>query len=149
MKTLIVSLISCLLLVSFGALAESGGHAEGKGQHRDNTGLFPQPKADLSRGTPPASPELTAPAFQSKVADTEVALTWNASEGANAYHVQVATDPNFKWLKADEHWVKDTTFQVKDLEKGKHYYWRVAPWRDANKAASNKGSFAVSTFITE
>lgn len=147
MKTLILSLISCLLLISFGALAEE--HAEGK-QHRDNTGLFPQPQADVAvRGTAPASPELTAPAFQSKITASEIALTWKASAGADAYHVQVATDPNFKWLKADEHWVKDTTFQVKDLEKGKHYYWRVAPWKNGNTAATNKGTFAISAFLTE
>lgn len=148
MNVLIMSLLSCLLLVSIGAHAAGGEHGSGKA-HRDNTTLFPQPQKDAAKGTAPASPEIVSPAFGSKVEGASVALTWKASEGADSYHVQVATDPNFKWLKADEHWVLGTSFEAKDLETGKHYYWRVAPWKNDNVAATNKGSFSVSSFETK
>lgn len=157
MKALFVTpALACTLLFAYGVRAEehhetatAGAHEAG-GEHRDNTALFPQPKADVAnKGTAPKPVELVAPAMHAKVAGSSVKLEWKASDGANSYHVQVATDPNFKWLTADDHWVKGTSFEAKDLEKGKLYYWRVAPWKDGNMAAANKGFFTPSSFVTE
>ncbi len=117
-----------------------------KEEHRDNAALFPPHHADSGKSTPPAAVKLLEPAFQAKLGGTETALTWEASQGATSYHVQVATDPNFKWLLSDEHFVTGTKFQAKGLEKGKTYYWRVAPWKDGNLAATNKGPFSNSIF---
>lgn len=128
---------------------DAGHAAEGK-SHRDNNALFPQPKADVAgKGTAPKAVQMIAPKFHATVPAGTVTLSWNASEGADAYHVQVATDPAFKWLKADEHFVNGTSFEAKDLEKGKTYYWRVAPWKNGNMAAANKGTFTPSVFVTE
>lgn len=145
MISLLIAL-SVSMFVSLTAFAAGDAHGGGGKAHRDNTTLFPQPVADHARGTAPASVKLTEPAMLAKVSGATTNLQWQASEGATAYHVQVATDPNFKWLKADEHWVKETSFQASGLEAGKTYYWRVAPWKDGNLASTNKGAFARSAF---
>ncbi|MBX3032610.1 MAG: fibronectin type III domain-containing protein [Bdellovibrionaceae bacterium] len=133
------------------AQAANDHHDEhGGGQaHRDNTALFPQPKPDITRATPPAAPKLESPAFEAVINGDAATLKWQASNGATDYHVQVATDPNFKWLKAENHWVKSTSFDVSGLEKGKLYYWRVAAWKGDNNAATNKSPFAASSFETK
>lgn len=129
--------------------AHEGGHGGGGKVHRDNSALFPPKQADATLSTPPAKTELQTPKFMDKVSGDSTELTWTAVTGADVYHVQVATDPNFKWLKADDHAVKGTSFKVSGLEKGKKYYWRVAGWKTNNMASTNKASFATSLFTVE
>lgn len=151
------ALVACSFLFAAGAQAaehaapagKAAGAHEATGEFRDNNALFPQPKMDAAKSTPPNPVKLVDPTMHQKMSGTSVTLKWEASETADAYHVQVATDPNFKWLKADDHWVKGTTFEAKDLEKGKSYYWRVAPWKNGNMAGTNKGAFAPSSFDVE
>lgn len=131
------------------ALANDDHAKKGAKAERDNGSLFPQPQAEISKATPPAKPELLQPAFQAVVTGENVTLTWKEVASANAYHVQVATDPNFKWLKADEHFVKGSSFEVKGLEKGHLYFWRVAGWKNDNMAGTNKSFFATSAFETK
>lgn len=147
MKYLISLLVFSLsMTVALKSLAnEDAGHDGGKAEHRDNNALFPHPVANLNKGTPAATPEDLEPAFMTKVSGTAT-LKWKESAGADSYHVQIATDPNFKWLKVDEHFVKGTSFEAKGLEAGHRYYWRVASWKSENMAATNKSGFAKSVF---
>lgn len=138
------------LTLSTASFAAAEGHdAHEGGAHRDNTALFPQPKADPSKASAPAQAKLLEPAFRSAVSGDSVTLKWASVPTADVYHVQVATDPNFKWLKTDDHTVKGTELTVDGLEKGKTYFWRVAAWKNSNMAATNKGTFSSSSFETK
>ncbi|MBX3040213.1 MAG: fibronectin type III domain-containing protein [Bdellovibrionaceae bacterium] len=137
-----------LSATSFAAAEEHDAHGGGL-PHRDNTALFPQPKADPAKASAPAPAKLLEPAFSASVSGEAVTLKWAAVPTADVYHVQVATDPNFKWLKTDDHTVKGTELKVDGLEKGKTYFWRVAGWKNSNMAATNKGTFSSSTFVTK
>ena len=110
--------------------------------------LFPKPMPAAGLAVEPEKTKLESPAYFAKVAATEVTLKWSAVEGADFYHLQVATDPNFKWLVANEFAVKDTAFQAKGLEVGKHYYWRVLSVKDNNAQTHRKSAFATSMFAT-
>lgn len=113
-----------------------------------DTNLFPPKKADKTKATQPGKVSLSEPAFMAKIKASNVTLKWAAVESADAYHVQVATDPNFKWLVANENMHKNTSFDVTGLEKGKHYYWRVAAEKSDNDPSYFKGWFSTSMFET-
>lgn len=124
-------------------------HGQPAGGHeRDNTSLFPPKKPNKSLSTQPARAELLEPATLSKVSGSTVTLKWQAVAGAESYHLQVATDPNFKWLKAEENLYKNTSYQLKNLEPGKHYYWRVASVNSGNNPSAIKSDFVKSMFET-
>lgn len=110
--------------------------------------LFPKPQPVAGLAVEPAKTTLQAPAYFAKINGTEVALQWSAVEGADFYHLQLATDPNFKWLVANEYAVKDTSYQAKDLAAGKHYYWRVLSVKDNNAQTHRKSAFTSSMFET-
>lgn len=142
-------LIAALVLSSLSLFAnESGKHEEGK-SHRDNGALFPPQMSDKSLATPPEQSRPMTPKFMAHVTSDKQTLEWSASATADAYHLQVATDPNFKWLVVDDHWVKSTTFEVTGLQKGKHYYWRVAAEKSNNDAMYLKNNFMSSMFSVE
>lgn len=122
------------------------GHGAAAAEHRDNEALFPPKKADPAKATPPGKVTLVSPKFEEQVSGDSVTLKWQEVATANMYHLQVATDPNFKWLKVDDHAVKGTSFDVKGLEAGKLYFWRVAGWKNDNMAATNHGFFTASSF---
>ena len=148
MKNVLIALVVCAQsLVVFAG--ESGGHGGSGKAHRDNTALFPPHVADKSLSTAPAQAKLTAPAFMAKVSTDTQKLEWSASPTADSYHLQVATDANFKWLLVDDHWVKSTNYELKGLEKGKHYYWRVAAVKSDNDSMSLKSNFVSSMFAAE
>jgi hypothetical protein len=113
-----------------------------------NLNLFPPPKADLSKSARPAKPELVEPAYRAEVTSDSTTLKWNAVATADAYHLQLATDPVFKWLVVNEELYKGTSFEVKGLEKGKHYFWRVAAMKTDNAPTFMTGWFSLSTFET-
>ena len=151
MKT-IVSLIAfalTLALTSTSVAEEGHAAAGGHGNLSEKmNALFPPKEADVTKGHAPAKAKLVGPAFFSTVTGDSTELSWESVEGASEYHVQVATDPNFKWLVADEHFVKATKFQVSKLEAGKHYFWRVAAVKEDNASTHRKAFFATSMFAT-
>ncbi len=115
----------------------------------DMNALFPPLKANLSLGERPAKPELTAPSFFQKINASKVTLEWKAAPAAESYHVQVATDPNFKWLINEKQLFKATTLEVDGLESGKHYFWRVSSMKPENKKGFIQSAFSSSMFATE
>ncbi|MBO9665859.1 MAG: fibronectin type III domain-containing protein [Bdellovibrio sp.] len=124
-----------------------GGHSkEALGEKMNE--LFPPKQADMEAQAVPAKPELTSPEYFAAIKTDSVTLKWKDAEGAQVYHVQVATDPNFKWLVANEQEVKGTSFDVTKLEAGKHYFWRVASVRPDNWKTFRKSYFAMSMFET-
>jgi hypothetical protein len=111
--------------------------------------LFPPAQANLEVGRLPEKVELTQPAFMATITSPNAILKWKPSKGAKNYHLQIATDPNFKWLRVDEHQYQGTEYEVRGLEEETHYYWRVAPTNNEKWAGSTKGYFSKSMFQTK
>ncbi|MGZ3690197.1 MAG: fibronectin type III domain-containing protein [Pseudobdellovibrio sp.] len=107
--------------------------------------LFPTKQKNAELGARPATTEITAPSFLATVGAGSVKLEWKAVPTATDYHVQVATDPNFKWLVANEKFVKGTSFDFK-AEAGKRYFWRVASFKGDNNPSYTKSNFVGSVF---
>ena len=129
--------------------AHEAAAAEHSGPKNDPNKLFPQPKMNKTKTTPPAKTELIEPAFMALVSGQAVTLKWNAVDTAENYHLQVATDPNFKWLKVNENFVKRPSYDLSGLEAGQKYYWRVAAVKNSNDPMYTKGPFEVSSFETK
>ena len=130
------------------ALAE-GGHGGGHGALSEKmNALFPPKQADMSKGQVPEKPALVSPAYHSVASGTTQALQWKTVEGADQYHLQVAKDPNFKWLVVNEYELKNPGFEVSGLEAGKSYFWRVAAVKSDNASTFRKSFFATSMFET-
>ena len=111
--------------------------------------LFPlkQPIKELS--TRPPAPTNLDPAPFTKVGATNVVLKWGAVEGADQYHLQVATDPNFKWLIYNGEFEKNTSYPLSGLEPNKSYYWRVWAKKTINDPTYTKSlTFSKSVFST-
>lgn len=139
---ILVSLITftLVLIASIPSLSNEAGHR--------NNNLFPPKQPNKTLSTPPKSTSLIEPAFMSKISGNEVTLKWNSVEGVDTYHVQVATDPVYKWLVTEDKLYKGTSFQLKGLEAGKHYYWRVSAVKPENMATFMKSEFSRSMFET-
>ncbi len=119
-------------------------------ENHEKPDFFPKKQADKSKATRLPMVELLEPKALSTVTGTSVTLKWKAVPGAESYRVQVATDPNFKWLVEGptKDFVKETSIQVSDLKPGLHYFWRVYAWNTAADAGwtssfANMSSFAV------
>jgi hypothetical protein len=132
------------------AASEGAGHDEAaEGLHKGaNLNLFPPPQADTGKVKRPSKPDLLEPAYRAQINGDHVTLKWTSVASADAYHLQVATDPNFKWLVVNQSVMKGNSFEVKDLQKSSHYFWRVAALKTDNDPTYMKGWFSLSTFET-
>ena len=139
---ILVSVVAFMTTLTFG-LQTLAAEAE-----RDMSALFPKPQPNLALSERPEKPTLQEPAFEQKVTGDSVTLKWNEAKGAESYHVQVATDPNFKWLVKEEQLYKGNSLTVNGLQTGKHYFWRVAGLKPENKNGHIKGPFNGSMFST-
>ena len=128
---------------------DTGHHGEHNELSKKMNSLFPQKEKDPTQSTRPLQVKLHSPKFLEVVGAPTAKLTWEAGEGATSYHVQVATDPNFKWLVANDYWVKTPSFEVSKLEAGKRYFWRVASVRESNISMYTKTLFVSSAFDTK
>lgn len=149
MKILVSILTFALTLaLTSPSVAEEKAH----GGHGDipekMNSLFPEPAAKLEKRDLPTQPEIVAPAFNTVVTTDNVTLQWNAVPGADEYHVQIATDPNFKWIATEVLHHKTNSFDAISLGAGKTYYWRVAAVKTQNWSTFRKGFFAMSSFQT-
>ena len=128
--------------------AEMGQEAKEEKLGEKMNSFFPEKQKNPAQSARPTVVKLLAPKFLSKISSATTKLEWSAVEGASNYHVQVATDPNFKWLVANDQWVKTNSFEATQLEAGKKYYWRVASVKNANDAMFTKSLFVSSIFET-
>lgn len=142
-KSLVI--LFSLLTLSLAHAGDTAPHGEGKAKH-DPGSLFPQPKPNKVKSTLPKKTTLSEPAFMTKVSGGKVTLKWTAIPGIENYHLQIATDPNFKWLKVDNQFHKSTSYDLTELEAGKSYYWRVAGVKNSNDSMYIKGDYESSMF---
>ncbi len=125
--------------------SHGGGHGPEKPYDLE---IIKQPVSDVENGTRPAMPVLQSPEALAKTG-TNVTLKWQEVKGASFYHIQVATDPNFKWLIVDEHNFPQTSFQPQGLTAGQNYFWRVAARKPDNFASYTKSFFSSSSFMAK
>lgn len=137
-----------LVLVCHVALAADpkGDHQDGA-KHKDWNEVFKQPVSNLQLSEIPAKTQLLEPAFLAPVTGTEVTLKWKPVENVK-YHLQVATDANFKWLVVNEHLVDYTEYNLKNLQSKQQYFWRVYTFKQGNKLGYSKSLSASSSFET-
>ena len=122
------------------------GHKEKhEEQEKDWNEIFKQPVANVALSEMPTSTQVVEPAFLSQVKGSEVTLKWKAVEGVK-YHLQVATDPNFKWLVVNEPLVSYTEYPLKNLQPKTQYFWRVYTQKPDNSRGYTKGQPAGSEF---
>jgi hypothetical protein len=107
--------------------------------------LFPTKQPNPEKAARPATVETKSPAFLTTVGPGAVKLEWTPATNATAYHLQVASDPNFKWLVVNEKFVRETTYTLK-AEAGKRYFWRVAGFNGDNNSMYTKSNFVSSAF---
>ncbi len=150
---LVVALFVFILAMSlsFESTAESAkggaGHGSGHGDlSAKMNSLFPEKQKNPAVGTPPRQTKLVAPKFLTTVPAGTVKLQWSETVGATNYHVQVATDPNFKWVLLNEHFAKGTSLDFATAETGKRYFWRVASVKNDNISMHSKSLFVSSAF---
>ncbi len=147
-------LILCVLglgLVFAGRMSMAAEeHGTGKaGESEEKEMGIPQPIPNPAKAVRPSAPELIGPAFMEKISGSNVTLKWNPGIGAVRYHVQVAKDPNFKWLLVDEPRYQGTSYEVKALESQKHYYWRVFSRNEDQEPGYTTSQSAKSMFQTQ
>jgi hypothetical protein len=73
----------------------------------------------------PEPPFRIAPTDSQVVRTALPAFAWSAVDGADAYHFQLASDPDFGTLLIDLPDFRGTTFAPESLPPGE-YYWRLA-----------------------
>ncbi|MBC7420862.1 MAG: fibronectin type III domain-containing protein [Bdellovibrio sp.] len=115
---------------------------------KEMNSLFPEKQKNPTVTARPATVKLTSPKFLASISEPTAKLEWSAADGATSYHVQVATDPNFKWLVANDYKVKTTSFEIANLEADHKYFWRVASIKDENEVMFTKSLFVSSVFST-
>jgi hypothetical protein len=136
-----MKILLSILLVSFGISSFAANERVKK--------VMPQPVADKSKATLPGKVELVEPKPFSTVSGTSIELQWTAAEGATSYRVQVAKDPNFKWLVSQQDFITETKTTVSGLEAGTEYHWRVFPWKKDNDPAWTSGFSSRSVFTVK
>lgn len=148
---ILVSVLAFALTIALTSisLAEQAAHGGGHENLPEKmNSLFPEPQPQLTKREVPAKPELASPAFNAQTSGDKTTLQWKQVTGADEYHVQVATDTNFKWLVAEDFHVKATSFEATGLTAGTKYYWRVAGVNSTNWSTFRKGFFSMSSFQT-
>jgi hypothetical protein len=125
LKNLLLALAFLVVGGTIHAAEEAHHEGSGAAEEAHKPDFFPKKQADKSKATRLPMAELIEPKALAVVTGTSVTLKWKAVEGAESYRVQVATDPNFKWLVTQQDFHKETSLQVNDLKAGEHYFWRV------------------------
>jgi len=147
MRHFATSLLVLGLVTPFALRAETPHEEHGGKSHTGaNLHLLAPPEANRAKATLPAKVTLESPAAFAKIAGGSTTLKWTESKGADSYQVQVATDPNFKWLVKNENFFKGNSMELSGLEAGKQYFWRVAGMKADNDPEYLKGFFATSSF---
>ncbi len=84
---------------------------------------------------PPVAPVLSAPSHGATNQPTTLVLNWNASNGADTYHLQVATDTSFVSLVRNDSVISATSSSVGPLANGTSYHWRARAKNTAGVSA--------------
>lgn len=137
-----------LLFFSFVFISLNAFGSGESDQHKEerHSPFYPKKPADKSLSTRPGKVQLIEPKAFSKVSPGQATLKWEAAKGAESYKLQVATDPNFKWLIVNQNFINATQFEITGLETGHQYFWRVYGVKADNEAGTTTSFPSVSSF---
>lgn len=113
--------------------------------------IYPEHEVNKAAVIQPEKVQLVAPTFLAKVNSQSVKLEWTSAGGAQHYHIQVSKDAGFNnrsMYVAEDKFVSGTSFEVKQLEPGEKYFWRVAAHNKNQDAMYTKSLFVSSVFET-
>jgi len=92
----------------------------------------------------PSPPPLGAPLNGEIGLPTNLTLSWNMSERATSYRIQVATNSTFTALVVDQGGLTGTSYTLSGLSYNTTYYWRV----NATNAGGTSDWSSVWSFTT-
>ena len=99
-----------------------------------------------SGGSAPAIPTLSSPNNGSTNQSTSPTLSWNASNGASSYTLQVSTNTSFTSYFYNHSGLTSTSQQISGLSNNTVYYWRVSATNDYGTSSySNTWNFSTLT----
>ena len=81
--------------------------------------------APSSFSTFKAGPQLLTPGNDAGGYDLSVGLDWQALEGADSYHLQIATDDRFQNIVREFETLANNSINISDLSHTTQYFWRV------------------------
>ncbi|MGA9119672.1 MAG: fibronectin type III domain-containing protein [Bacteroidota bacterium] len=97
--------------------------------------------------SPPPVPTLVSPADQAIDVPVLTPLTWNASEGAESYALQISSDPGFGSMVFQVEGVVGTSYTLTTaLANSTQYYWRVNA-RKGSEVSNWSSVWAFTTII--
>jgi len=114
--------------------------------------ILPEKTKAAGQDARPEKVKLVSPKFLAKISGETTKLEWSEVAGAKNYHVQVSKDAGFNnrsMYVAEDKLVTGTTFEVKNLEPGVKYFWRVAAVNPDLESQFTKSAFTFSSFETE
>lgn len=95
-------------------------------------------------GPPPiGTPNLLAPAVNSKGVSITPTLRWNNTAGATSYHLQMSTTSDFSGVVQEDSSLVDSSKQAAALSFNTTYYWRVRA-----KDGASAGGWSVPFYFT-
>lgn len=118
-------------------------------RHEQVRAIFPPKTKKEGADTVPSKVKIISPKFLSTVSGETVKLEWSAAEGATTYHIQVSKDAGFNnrsMYIAEDKRLAATSFEVKGLEAGVKYFWRVAAVNEGQESMYTKSAFTFSEF---
>ncbi|MGA7304631.1 MAG: T9SS type A sorting domain-containing protein [Rhodothermales bacterium] len=121
-----------------------------QGVNQDGAGPWSETRKFTTIGVaPPAPAVLISPLNGAAEVSYKPLFSWNASEGATSYKLEVATNPTFSTVTIAVV-VAQPFFQSAGLSLGQGYYWRVEARNAGGSALSEAWSFTtVLTTDTE
>jgi len=93
----------------------------------------------------PPPPQLISPIANQENTDAHIHFKWEPSPRADSYRIQVSLFRDFSQRTLDRSNVKQTDFELGNLEEGKTYYWRVR----ATNLAGNSPYSEIREFHTK
>ncbi|VAX23951.1 hypothetical protein MNBD_IGNAVI01-1220 [hydrothermal vent metagenome] len=92
----------------------------------------------------PDLPVALSPANNAKNVDTQVSFSWESTINTEFYHLEIATDKNFKNLFYSEDTLTVNRIKLKSIGEGRKYYWRVRALNNyGNSNFSDENKFTV------
>jgi len=100
----------------------------------------------ISGGSAPLAPSLLSPANGAVSVSVPATLSWNASNGATSYVLQVSKFSSFSSYVYNQSGLTNTSQQVSGLSDSTTYYWRVSAANTLGTSSpSNSWSFTTKS----
>ena len=92
----------------------------------------------------PDLPVALSPANNARNVDTQVSFSWESAINTEFYHLEIATDKNFKNLFYSEDTLTVNKIKLKNIGEGRKYYWRVRALNNyGNSNFTDENKFTV------